>query len=633
MDPQPQSPHAKHSPSVSSEAGSTRPSAFRHLLYDRGVRFAAGLAIVVAIPVAVLFYFQFRSLDALEETSAVVLRQLSGDTTDLLEAEIDEALKRPHIDMLLRTNQGRLEPLELTWIDPVFAEGLADSPFIEELWVWSENVERPDALVVERGNARTPMPQSPSRTEKFFVFDRASLEAAPGAIGQRFRESPERMAQVLPLVRALANPQRRAIVAFSATIDGRLKYIQIQQRFRGPERQRVSSFVGFMVDDGFLRSNYFPSLVQKRLAAAQQPTGFPPLELFILDNEGRQLNGEPLTGPHVFVDERTFPLVFFDKELLEYAAPYEQKRETWHIRTGYGAQTIPEIVSANTRPQMALMIVLALIMAGGVFFVAGAAAREVRVAELKSNFVASVSHDLKTPLALIQLFAETLELGRVRNAERAQEYYRIINMEARKLTRLIENILDFSKMEAGLRPYRTAPADIGELTTQVLSEMDSQFAQTHFKVHVQVEPNLPRVQVDEDAVEQAVENLLANAMKYSGEARDIDVQVGRENGHVCVRVIDRGIGISRREQKKIFRKFYRVDSGLSGGPQGCGLGLAIVDHTMRGHGGFVRVDSEPQRGSTFTLHFPIPAGATADGERHETDSGDRGRTADVARSA
>jgi signal transduction histidine kinase len=325
--------------------------------------------------------------------------------------------------------------------------------------------------------------------------------------------------------------------------------------------------------------------------------------------------------------------VFFDKELLEYAAPYEQQRQIWHIRAGYGAQTIPEIVSANTRPQMALMIVLALVMAGGVFFVAGAATREVRVAELKSNFVASVSHDLKTPLALIQLFAETLELGRVRNAERAQEYYRIINSEARKLTRLIENILDFSKMEAGLRPYRMAPADIGELTTHVLSEMDSQFAQTHFNVKVHVEPGLPRVEVDEDAVEQAVENLLANAMKYSGESRDINVRVARENGHVCVRVIDHGIGISRREQKKIFRKFYRVDSGLGGGPQGCGLGLAIVDHTMRGHGGFVRVDSEPQRGSTFTLHFPIPAGASAEGDRHEEDSGDRGRATDVARSA
>ena len=106
------------------------------------------------------------------------------------------------------------------------------------------------------------------------------------------------------------------------------------------------------------------------------------------------------------------------------------------------------------------MIVLAVAMGLGVFLVAGAAAREVRVAELKSNFVASVSHDLKTPLALIQLFAETLELGRVRTPERAQEYYRIINGESKKLTRLIENILDFSRMEAGLRPYRMEPADL-----------------------------------------------------------------------------------------------------------------------------------------------------------------------------
>ena len=182
------------------------------------------------------------------------------------------------------------------------------------------------------------------------------------------------------------------------------------------------------------------------------------------------------------VDERSFAIIFFDKELLEFAAPYEQHREVWGLRTSYGPQPIPEIVSASTRPQQALMIVLAVAMALGVFLVAGAAAREVRVAELKSNFVASVSHDLKTPLALIQLFAETLELGRVRTPERAQEYYRIINGESKKLTRLIENILDFSRMEAGLRPYRMEPADLAESVTKVLARMSTQFEQGHFTV-------------------------------------------------------------------------------------------------------------------------------------------------------
>ncbi len=593
---------------------STRPSALSHLLYDRGVRFAAGLAVVVAIPVAVLFYFQFRSLNDLEAASAVVLRQLSHDTADSLSRQIEEVLKRPHIDLLLRPGQqNRLNPPDFAWLDTVFTEGLAGSPFIEELWLWNENPE--------------------GRLDKFLVYDRASLQAPAGAFEQRFRESPSRLAQLVPMLRVMGE-QRRAIVAFPAVIDGRHKYVQVQLRFPPENRDYITGFLGFMVDAEHLRSVYFPGIIQKRLAEVQQLAGFPPLEVYMLDGNGRTIatpNAPPSSMS--FVDEKSLPLVFFDRELLEYAAPYEQARETWRVRSGYGVQTIPEIVSASTRPQMALMIVLALVMAGGVFFVAGAAAREVRVAELKSNFVASVSHDLKTPLALIQLFAETLELGRIRTQERAQEYYRIINTEARKLTRLIENILDFSKMEAGLRPYRMAPTDLGKLTTQVLSEMNSQFNQAPFQVQTHVEPNLPPVMADEDAVEQAVENLLVNAIKYSGTSRTIDVRVGREKEYVSVSVIDQGIGISRREQKKIFRKFYRIDSGLDGGPQGCGLGLAIVDHTMRGHGGFVRVDSELNRGSTFSLHFPIAAGATADGDRDDTDSGDRGRTADVARSA
>jgi signal transduction histidine kinase len=591
------------------------------LLYDRGVRFAAGLAVVVAIPVAVLFYFQFRSLNDLEKTSGVVLRQLSGDTVDMLAKAVDESLKHAHIDVLLRTPARVVEPLDLGWMDPVFDEGLRESPFIDEFWVWSEN--------------------STERANQWYVFDQRSLDHPAGAVDRRFKESKAREGVLMPMLREMAK-ERRAIVAFTATLDGRPKYVQVQMRFNGPSRERFTSLLGFAVDAERLKTIHLPALIDQRMASVQQPTGFPPLRATLLDDAGTTLSGEE-SG--LFVDERSFPVVFFDKELLEFAAPYEEKRENFQLRTGYGQQSIQEIVRASTRPQIALMIVLALVMGGGVFLVAGAAAREVRVAELKSNFVASVSHDLKTPLALIQLFAETLELGRVRNAERAQEYYRVINGEARKLTRLIENILDFSKMEAGLRPYRVAPCDLGDVTRQVLDKMSSQLHQGHFQVRATYDPALPPVDVDCDAVEQALENVLTNAVKYSGEARDIDVHVGQANGNVLVSVTDHGIGISRREQKRIFRKFYRVDSGLGGGPQGCGLGLAIVDHTMRGHGGYVSVDSEPDHGSTFTLHFPIPANgvssatdalsarASAEEEVHEAHSGDRGRAADVARPA
>lgn len=597
---------------AAARARGTRPSTLYHLLHDRGVRLAAGLAVVVAIPVAVLFYFQFRALNDLEQTSEVVLRQLSQDTADSLTKTLEETLRRPHISVLLRVPQARSEPLDLAWIDPVLEEGLAESPFVESFWVWSD--------------------VGPTHQGQWYVYDRASLthDAAAGA-ATRFRPDTDLEALLLPRLRELS-AYRRAIVAFTATIGGRQKYVQVQMRFASAARDRMTSFIGFAVDAEDLRTRHVPDMITARLATTQGPSGFPPLSVSLLDDNGSVLFGRDTSG-EAYVDERSFPLVFFDKELLEYIAPLETHRETWRLRTGFGGQPIAEVVAASTRPQLALMVVLALVMGCGVFFVAGAAAREVRVAELKSNFVAAVSHDLKTPLALIQLFAETLELGRVRNPERAMEYYRIINGEARKLTRLIENILDFSKMEAGLRPYRMAPADVGTLATKVLSAMDSQFTQNQFKVTARVEPGLPRVLADADAVEQAIENLLANAMKYSGDARAIDVDVRRAGQHVAVSIADHGIGIPRREQQRIFRKFYRVERELGGGPQGCGLGLAIVDHTMRGHGGWVRVESEPDQGSTFTLYFPVPAEALADGAEDEAYSRDRGRAADAARTA
>ena len=563
----------------------TRPRPAWHVWNDRGIRLAAGLAIVVAIPMAVLFYFQFRSLHDIEKTSTIVLRQLSSDTANSLVETVEAYLNRPYFNVLLRVPQARVEPLDLAFIDPVMRSALIESPYVTSFFVWTERGPH--------GN-------------KWLTYDQQSMAVPAGDIEGRFREDHVFGAKLLPKLRQLVKT-RMAIVSFTEVINGRKYYVQGQMRFESPARERMTSVVGFAVDAERLQSEFIPALLRDRLANVQQPVGFPSLEAAVLAEDGTRIfESDPARSDDMPVDERSFAVIFFDKELTAFAAPYEEQREIWGLRTGYGPQSIPEIVSGSTRPQMALMVVLAVAMALGVFLVAGAAAREVRVAELKSNFVASVSHDLKTPLALIQLFAETLELGRVRTPERAQEYYRIINGESKKLTRLIENILDFSRMEAGLRPYRMEPADLGEIVNRVLARMETQFDQGHFIVKTDVTPGLPHVFADEGATEQAIENLLANAIKYSGDAKRIDVTARRAGGHVEVSVTDHGIGISRREQARIFRKFYRVQRELGGGPQGTGLGLAIVDHTMRGHGGFVRVTSEPQQGSTFTLYFPIP---------------------------
>jgi signal transduction histidine kinase len=575
------------------------PSVVGQLARNRSLRLAAGLAIAVAIPVAVLFYFQFRSIADLGRSSAVVLSQLSQETAEGLVEDVEDGLKAPYINVGLRVGQRQLEPLDLPFIKNAFADGFSTAPFISRFYAWSEETKehRGELLAYDPGapDFETPVPEGE-------------------LLVRRFRELAV---------------EKRAISVFETTIDGRPTYFQAQLRFTFPARDRMTSFVAFRVDAGRLRSEYFPSLVASKMKTVEGPTGFPPLTVTVFDGAGRVVYPSGGDAKQPYVHERTFQLVFFDPELVTFAAPNERKPEIWRIRTGYGDQTIPQIIDGRARPQRALMAMLAGIMALGVFFVARAAARELRVAEMKSTFVSSVSHDLKTPLALIQLFAETLELGRLKNTDRAHEYYRIINSEARKLTRLINNLLDFSKIEAGLRVYTKKPVNLTDLTRRVVESLDSQFRPNQFTVTSRLDGDVP-VSIDEEAAVQALENLISNAMKYSPEHREIVVEVDREAGYGVVRVSDRGIGVPSRLQRKIFRKFYRIQTDAGSGPQGTGLGLAIVDHVMRGHDGFVRVESEPGRGSTFTLHFPLHAGETHGDETH---SGDRGRAPDVARSA
>ncbi len=575
------------------------PSVVGQLLRDRSLRLAAGLAIAVTIPVAALFYFQFRSITDLGRSSAVVLRQLSQETADGVEQSLQDVLKTPYINVFLRVSQAQTEPLDLALIAPTLEQGLAAQPFVSRYYVWSDETKdhRDEVLAYDRER---------------HAFTADVPEAA--MIVRRFRE--------------LA-PQKHAISVFETAIDGRRTYFQAQLRFRFPARDRLTSFVAVRIDAEQLRREFVPAFVAGRLKTVEGPIGFPRLVVTVIDNDGRILFPTGGSAPTQYVDERVFPLVFFEPELQRFIAPENHQPELWRLRTGYGNQTIPQIIASRARPQRAMMAMLAGIMALGVFFVVRAAAREVRLAELRSNFVSSVSHDLKTPLALIQLFAETLELGRLKNTDRAQEYYRIINSEARKLTRLINNLLDFSKIEAGLRIYKREPVNLTELTRHVLESLESQFRHNQFTVTSRLGPDVP-VLIDSEATVQALENLISNAMKYSPEHREIVVEVDRVDGHGVVRVTDRGVGIPVRLQRKIFNKFFRIQTDAGSGPQGTGLGLAIVDHVMRGQGGFVRVDSEPGRGSTFTLFFPLYAGETHGDETH---SGDRGRAPDVARSA
>ncbi len=241
--------------------------------------------------------------------------------------------------------------------------------------------------------------------------------------------------------------------------------------------------------------------------------------------------------------------------------------------------------------------------------------REARLAELKSNFVSNVSHEMKTPLSLIRMFAETLELGRVQDPEKLQDYYRVIHSESQKLTTLIDHVLDFSRMESGRVRYNFAETDLAELTDQVVKAFGHQLASSGFTLALEIQPHLSHARIDTEAFSQALRNLIDNAIKYSRDQKELSVRVSGDRDEFRIAVEDKGVGIAEFEHERIFVKFYRVSAGLVHDTKGSGLGLALTKQIVEAHGGRIEVESRPGHGSRFTIRVPLsPAGNAKAGE-------------------
>jgi anti-sigma regulatory factor (Ser/Thr protein kinase) len=231
--------------------------------------------------------------------------------------------------------------------------------------------------------------------------------------------------------------------------------------------------------------------------------------------------------------------------------------------------------------------------------------REVQLSETRSRFVSAVSHELKTPLTAIRMFAETLHESSPVNAGPQGEYLETIVNESERLTRLLNNVLDFSKIERGQKAYRREPHSLEEILRFTARAMQYLLEQKRFALRLEIEEDMPPVRVDRDAIEQAILNLLTNAMKYSGKSREIELRLRSAGGEAVIEVSDRGVGIEPAEESQIFDRFFRVSSPDNDRIPGAGLGLTLVQHIAQAHDGRVTVKSVPGEGSTFSLFIPL----------------------------
>ena len=306
----------------------------------------------------------------------------------------------------------------------------------------------------------------------------------------------------------------------------------------------------------------------------------------------------------------------------------EQDHEVAHLRTPYAAartgreapMTGPfegfrvSIVPTDRSPvvaadrfmtiELSLIGLMALSLLAAMIVGLRHVRRQIELVQMQSNFMANVTHELKTPVAVIRLGVETLEMGRYRTPGEQQKYLRTITRETERLAHLVDNILDFSRLESGRQGFRFAPVALADVVENAIESMRLRLEDAGFQWVVEVPPDLPPARADMQALQHCLLNLLDNAMKYSRQRREIRITAGQRDGMLTLGVVDRGIGIDAANQKRIFEKFVRVEAGLVHDVKGAGLGLSLVDQIMRAHHGRVDVQSSPGEGSTFTLVLP-----------------------------
>jgi signal transduction histidine kinase len=533
---------------------------------------ALSLLIAVLLPVVILLLAQYRSLAGLE-----------GKTRAAVQENLRQTLQNFSCRVVKKAEALAAETLG--GIDPADVEDERFDRIADRLSAIRQSHPEADrAFVVIHCSCRK---------KNFAIF--ATAEGVRRIDHDHFKRTPEVKSAIetydnAALLSAAAGSNRKAVFEQShcsifpgAEIEPSSVFVFTPINKAGGEGQ--IGFAGMTLNARYIREQLLPRALSEMLRGVDDDSS--PV-INVLDENNREVysSGSGLTR----------------HEILLELSPVLRK---WKMGIGYRNTTIEALARSQFRQNLFLIGVAIALLLAGLILALRATTREMKLVEAKTTFVSNVSHELKTPLSLIRLFAETLELGRVRNSEEAHEYYRIINRESRRLTRLINNILDFSRIEAGRRQYQFAETDVAEIVTEVLQSYERQMTNAGFEARTNIQADLPPALIDHEALGQAVLNLVDNAVRYSDQVKRIEVSVCLRGGDIAIEVADQGIGIPKVEHQRIFEKFYRVSTGLVHYTKGSGLGLAIVKHIVEAHRGRVTVESAPGKGSRFTILLPI----------------------------
>lgn len=522
------------------------------------------LAIAATIGAAgLVLYLQQRAMTALQSQNQVIVRQLAEQTAADIAAELRRTLDGPIFDTLAAVNHPELRAGRLDLVAQHFARGLDAYPHVDRFIAW----------VPEAGRA------TPSSDVLFY-----------GRSGE-FARDPELGRAVRDLASRYAPTQQIYIAAEAAGAEPREVFLRLF--WTDAQRRAVFAVLGFVIEPASMRERLFAGARGRAFDDILRRRGEEvPLQLRITDESGEVVYG---TLPRDLPAARlAFPMLFYPADDIRTRLAAGVAARPWAIDVGAAPFAAAQAGPGLRYWPTALSVLLMLAALG---LTVQAQRRSAELARMQTDFVAHVSHQLKTPLSLLSTATETLQMDRIRSPEKLAEYLDTIRAEAARLSALVQRVLEFSRVQQPRR-YEFEQVDLGALVRETVDAFAHGLNQPG-RFDVALQPPGPFVQADPAALEQVVANLLDNAAKYSRPDQPITVTVRTDRLSAVIEVTDRGIGIAPSEHARIFERFYRVPGAA--GRQGFGLGLPIVRELVHAQGGRVDLSSAPGLGSTFRV--------------------------------
>jgi len=392
----------------------------------------------------------------------------------------------------------------------------------------------------------------------------------------------------------------RRFSIFQLPIGGVPHQVIVRLLYHDQFRDQLEGVFGFTVDMTWVRKHYFPELTGQVARIGGTGSG---LALAVVDADGKgvaQTTASTQEGP---TSRRTFPMMFFDPLLVVLDPPGDLRWDQWAVRVSAAADPTLEAAIRGADRTLIVAAFAAASLAIGFVLTARAVRASASLAEMRSEFVATVTHELKTPIATIRAVGDSLASGRVSETGDQREYARLVVQEAKRLTRLVDNLLAMSRITDVADVYSFEALGLDALADTVIEEFRQQLSAVRFDAEVDIPADLPPVRADRTAMTLLLENLIDNAIRYSPATRSLRISARQEGRAVVVlEVADRGRGIPADEIGHVTRKFVR---GRHAGSGGSGLGLAIVKRIVSDHGGRLAIHSVINAGTTISVSLPI----------------------------